>query len=92
MTRLHIADIPDSIKSNRKQFYKVNLTKTWLGNFLGDFSLSLGDFLTETSGHPGQNKGMTMYNATEVNLDQKKCFEEQKCIFEYNRKDKTISS
>jgi len=23
-----------------------------LGNFLGDFSLSLGDFLTETSGHP----------------------------------------
>ncbi len=34
------------------QFYIVNLTKTWLGNFLGDFSLSLGDFLTETSGHP----------------------------------------
>ncbi len=31
----------------------VNLTKTWLGDFLGDFSLSLGDFLTETSGHPG---------------------------------------
>jgi len=44
-----------SIKSNRntiKQFYIVNLTKTWLGNFLGDFSLSLGNFLTETSGHP----------------------------------------
>ena len=44
-----------SIKSNRntiKQFYIVNLTKTWLGNFLGNFSLSLGDFLTETSGHP----------------------------------------
>ncbi len=44
------------------QFYIVNLTKTWLGNFLGDFSLSLGDFslslgdfLTETSGHPGLN-------------------------------------
>jgi hypothetical protein len=30
----------------------VNLTKTWLGDFLGDFALSLGDFLTETSGHP----------------------------------------
>jgi hypothetical protein len=29
-----------------------NLTKTWLGNFLGYFSLSLGDFLTKTSGHP----------------------------------------
>jgi hypothetical protein len=45
-----------SIKSNRKhhkQFYIVNLTKTWLGDFLGDFSLSLGDFLTETSGPPG---------------------------------------
>ena len=44
-----------SIKSNRKhlkQFYIVNLTKTWLGNFLGYFSLSLGDFLTKTSGHP----------------------------------------
>ncbi len=45
-----------SIKSNRntiKQFYIVNLTKTWLGNFLGDFSLSLGDFFTKTFGHPG---------------------------------------
>jgi hypothetical protein len=34
-----------SIKSNRntiKQFYIVNLTKTWLGNFWGDLSLSLG--------------------------------------------------
>ena len=43
-----------SIKSNRntiKQFYIVNLTKTWLGNFLGNFSLSLGDFFTKTSGH-----------------------------------------
>jgi hypothetical protein len=44
-----------SIKSNRntiKQFYIVNLTKTWLGDFLGDFSLSLGNFFTKTSGHP----------------------------------------
>ncbi len=44
-----------SIKSNRntiKQFYTVNLTKKWLGNFLGDFALSLGDFFTKTSGHP----------------------------------------
>jgi len=44
-----------SIKSNRntiKQFYIVNLTKTWLGDFLGDFSLSFGDFFTKTSGHP----------------------------------------
>ncbi len=48
-----------SIKPNRKHhktFYIVNLTKTWLGNFLGDFlgnfSLSLGDFFTKTSGHP----------------------------------------
>jgi hypothetical protein len=50
-----------SIKSNRntiKQFYIVNLTKTWLGNFLGDFSLSLGDFFTKTSGHPG---GMSIH-------------------------------
>jgi hypothetical protein len=23
-----------------------------VGNFLGDFSLSLGDFFTKTSGHP----------------------------------------
>jgi hypothetical protein len=38
-----------------KQFCIVNLTKTWLGNFLGDFSLSLGDFFTKTSGHPGPN-------------------------------------
>ncbi len=45
-----------SIKSNRntiKQFYIVNLIKTWLGDFLGNFSLSLGDFFTKTSGHPG---------------------------------------
>ncbi len=44
-----------SIKSNRntiKQFYIANLTKTWLGDFLGNFSLSLGDFFTKTSGHP----------------------------------------
>jgi len=44
------------IKSNRntiKQFYIVNLTKTWLGDFLGDFLLSLGNFFTKTSGHPG---------------------------------------
>jgi hypothetical protein len=43
------------IKSNRNtinQFYIVNLTKTWLGDFLGNFSLSLGDFFTKTSGHP----------------------------------------
>jgi hypothetical protein len=33
-------------------FYIVNLTKTWLGDFLGYFSLSLGYFLTKTSGHP----------------------------------------
>jgi hypothetical protein len=30
----------------------VNLTKIWLGDFLGNFLLSLGDFLTKTSGHP----------------------------------------
>jgi hypothetical protein len=44
-----------SIKSNRntiKQFYIVNLTKTWLGDLLGNFSLSLGNFFTKTSGHP----------------------------------------
>ncbi len=38
-----------SIKSNRnsiKQFYIVSLTKTWLGDFLGDF-------FTKTSGHTG---------------------------------------
>jgi hypothetical protein len=53
-----------SIKSNRKhhkQFYIVNLTKTWLGNFLGDFSLSLGDFFTKTSGHPGRYLAL-LYN------------------------------
>ncbi len=43
-----------SIKSNRKhhKIYIVNLTKTWLGNFLGDFLLSFGNFFTKTSGHP----------------------------------------
>jgi hypothetical protein len=51
--------VPLDISKNQtektiKQFYIVNLTKTWLGDFLGDFSLSLGDFLTETSGHPDQ--------------------------------------
>ncbi len=42
-----------SIKSNRntiKQLYIVNLIKTWLGNFLGDFLLSFGNFFTKTSG------------------------------------------
>jgi hypothetical protein len=33
-------------------FYALNLAKTWLGDFLGDFSESLGDFFTKTSGHP----------------------------------------
>ncbi len=45
-----------SIKSNRntiKKFYIVNLTKTLLGDFLGNLSLSLGNFFTKTSGHPG---------------------------------------
>ena len=45
-----------SIKPNKntiKQFCIVNLTKTWLGDFLGNFSLSLGDFFTKTFGHPG---------------------------------------
>ncbi len=27
-----------------------------MGDFLGDFSLSLGNFLTETSGHPGDKR------------------------------------
>jgi hypothetical protein len=36
----------------------VNLTKTWLGNFLGDFSLSFGDFFTKTSGHPVRTLGI----------------------------------
>jgi hypothetical protein len=52
-----------SIKSNRntiKQFYIVNLTKTWLGDFLGNFSLFLGDFFTKTSGHPGNNYFITL--------------------------------
>jgi hypothetical protein len=46
-----------SIKSNRKhpKTVLVNLTKTWLGNFLGDFSLSLGNFFTKTSGHPDRD-------------------------------------
>jgi hypothetical protein len=46
-----------SIKSNRKHHktvYIVNLTKTWLEDFLGNFSLSFGDFFTKTSGHPAQ--------------------------------------
>ena len=41
-----------SIKSSRntiKQFYIANLTKTWLGNFLGDL-------FTKTSGHPACHK------------------------------------
>jgi hypothetical protein len=28
-----------------------------LGDFLGDFMLSLGDFFTKTSGHPGDGGG-----------------------------------
>ncbi len=41
-------------RNNRPNIYIVNLTKTWLGDFLGNFSLSLGDFFTKTSGHPVQ--------------------------------------
>jgi hypothetical protein len=40
-----------------KQLYIEKLTKICLGDFLGDFSLSLGDFLTKTSGHPGYSIG-----------------------------------
>jgi hypothetical protein len=45
-----------SIKSNRKHHKTVLYSKSnknMVGDFLGNFSLSLGDFLTETSGHPG---------------------------------------
>jgi hypothetical protein len=52
---------PNQTENTIKQFYIVNQTKTWLGDFLGDFSLSLGDFslslgdfFTKTSGHPDQ--------------------------------------
>jgi hypothetical protein len=44
-----------SIKSNRKHHETVlyrKINKICLGDFLGNFSLSLGDFLTKTSGHP----------------------------------------
>jgi hypothetical protein len=46
-------DISIQTENTIKQFYIVNLTKTWLGNFLGNFSLSLGNFFTKTSGYPG---------------------------------------
>ena len=45
-----------SIKSNRKHHKTVlyrKINKICLGDFLGDFSLSLGNFLTKTSGHHG---------------------------------------
>jgi hypothetical protein len=38
----------------------VNLTKTWLGNFLGNFSLSFGDFFTKTSGRPVNEEDRSM--------------------------------
>jgi hypothetical protein len=45
-----------SIKSNKKHHKTVLYSKS--NKNMGDFSLSLGDFLTETSGHPAclQNK------------------------------------
>jgi hypothetical protein len=43
---------PNQTENTIKQFYIVNLTKTWLGDFLGNFLLSLGNFFTKTSGHP----------------------------------------
>ncbi len=46
-------DISIQTENTIKQFYVVNLTKTGLGNYLGNFSLSLGNFFTKTSGHPG---------------------------------------
>jgi hypothetical protein len=44
-----------SIKSNRKHHKTVLYSKSnknMVGQLFGRFSLSLGDFLTETSGHP----------------------------------------
>jgi hypothetical protein len=44
-----------SIKSNKKDHKTVLYSKskkTWLGDFLGNFLLSFGDFFTKTSGHP----------------------------------------
>jgi hypothetical protein len=32
--------------------HHINKTKKWLGDILGDFSCSLGDFFTKTSGQP----------------------------------------
>jgi hypothetical protein len=40
-------------KTPFNSFYALNLSKTRFGDFLGDFSESLGDFFTKTSGHPG---------------------------------------
>jgi hypothetical protein len=49
-----------SIKSNRKHHKKVLYSKSnknMVGQLLGDFSLSFGDFFTKTSGHPGLDRG-----------------------------------
>ena len=45
-----------SIKSNRKHHKTVLYSKSnknMVGQLFGWFSLSLGDFFTKTSGHPG---------------------------------------
>jgi hypothetical protein len=52
---------PNQTENTIKQFYIVNLTKTWLGDFLGDFLLSFGNFFTKTSGHPATEQGKALH-------------------------------
>ncbi len=41
-----------------------------MGDFLGDFSLSLGDFLTKTSGHPVPECHYAAYHCDKCNYDK----------------------
>jgi hypothetical protein len=62
-----------SIKSNRKHHKTVLYSKSnknMVGPLLGDFSLSLGDFLTETSGHPVEHCYWNLLNIILIWYDQ----------------------
>jgi hypothetical protein len=47
----------ERIENSIKQFCMHWIwQKMGLGDFLGDFSWTLGDFFTKTSGHPGRHQ------------------------------------
>jgi hypothetical protein len=56
------------------------LTKKWLGDFSGDFSWSLGDFSTKTSGHP-DDRSQQHPSAVQPNVSRSLFYQPNEAIY-----------